>query len=116
MGNFAQESIGEAQVVEDFERRWMDGVASKITEEIRVFFEDDHLQPGSREKKSKHGASRAAARYATAGGQHQTMSVIDPGSRGITSAQIRYSSNAIGPVTSAASAQTSRMSVGSTSK
>jgi hypothetical protein len=63
---FAQKALDQSKVVENFQRGWMNGVAPKIAQEVRVFFEDDNRHPGSRQEQSKNRASRAAARDATA--------------------------------------------------
>jgi hypothetical protein len=39
----------------------MDGVAAEIAQEIGVFFQDNHLHAGAREKETKHHSGRAAA-------------------------------------------------------
>src|SRR5215831_18323737 len=114
MGQLAKESVGESDVVENLERRRMDRVAAKVSKKVRVLFQHDDRDAGSREQEAQHRASRPAAGDTAAGGVRHTICVS--GSRGMISAHTTYSSRATGPVTSVATAQVSRTSVGSRSK
>jgi len=53
--------IKEAQFVHDFERRWMNRVASKIPQEVSVLFENDDVDTGASEKKSEDHSGRPTA-------------------------------------------------------
>src|SRR5579863_8501908 len=47
------------------QRRWMNRVATEVTQEVAMLFEHDHLDAGAREQKSQHHAGRAASHDAT---------------------------------------------------
>ena len=64
-----EESIEQAQLVDDLERRRMDGVAAKIAEEIGVLLEHEHIDAGTREQEAQHHSRRTAADDAAANGK-----------------------------------------------
>src|SRR5258708_1240436 len=49
------------------QRGGVDGIAAKIAEEIRVFFEDEHLHTGAGEQKAEHHSCRPSSHNAAAG-------------------------------------------------
>src|SRR5262249_45682019 len=49
------------------QRGRVDGVAAKITEEVRMLFEDDHINAGAGEQQPKHHSGGATADYTTGG-------------------------------------------------
>ena len=56
-----QESLQHAELVEDFHRRGMNGVASEIVKEVGVFLEYLHIAAGAGEQQSRHHAGGPAA-------------------------------------------------------
>src|SRR5215475_5194101 len=56
-----QEFIEHPKLMHQLQCGGMDGVATKIAEEVRVLFEHDHLNACAGEQKSKHHSCRAAA-------------------------------------------------------
>src|SRR5207245_9261114 len=55
-----QEFIEQAELIEDLQRRRMDGVAAKIAKEIGVFLEDFHADTRSGQQEPEHHARRSA--------------------------------------------------------
>ncbi len=51
----------------DLHRGWVDGVAAKITQEVRVFFEHRHGAAGTGKQQAQHQPGRAAANDAAVG-------------------------------------------------
>src|SRR5208283_2959719 len=66
-GTFSSET--QPEIVEQLERGRMDRVAAKIAKEIRVLFEQEDIDAGARQKKSRHHAGWPAAGDAAAGRQ-----------------------------------------------
>ena len=56
-----EEFIEDPELVHQFERRWMNRVATKIAKEIGMLFQDRHLDPGAREQIAGHHSSRSAS-------------------------------------------------------
>jgi hypothetical protein len=56
-----QEVFEQPEVIQDRQRRRVDGVAAKVTQEVVVLFEDGRLHAGAREQVAEHEAGRAAA-------------------------------------------------------
>ena len=63
-----QEIFQEPQVLHRLERRGMDRVAAKITQKIRMFFENDRIDAGAGKEKPEHHPGRSAADDAAAAG------------------------------------------------
>jgi hypothetical protein len=61
-----QELIQNAEFEHDFKRRRMNGVASEITQEVRVFLKHDSVNALARKKKAQHHTGRTASGDATA--------------------------------------------------
>ena len=59
--------VEQTQLVKEFQRRRMDRIATKIAQEIRVFFEDRDGYPAACEKEAEHHACRASANDAARG-------------------------------------------------
>src|SRR5438876_6116392 len=57
-----QELVEQPELMHQLERRWMNGVAAKITVEISVFFEDSDGHASSCEQITSHHTCRTAAR------------------------------------------------------
>jgi hypothetical protein len=57
-----EELVEDAQLIQDFQRGGMDGVAAKIAEEIAVLFEDDDRDAGTGQEPAQHHAGGTAAR------------------------------------------------------
>jgi hypothetical protein len=108
-----EESIGQTQVIEDLEGGWMDRVPAKVAEEVSVLFEHHDRNAGASEQQAQHRAGRTTTGNTTPRFDH---TVVDSGSKGITSVQAAYSRTASGPVASRATTQPSLTMVGSTSK
>lgn len=51
-----QETLENPELIEDFHRRWVDGVATEIAEEIGVLFEHLHIATAAGEQKPRHHA------------------------------------------------------------
>src|ERR1700736_6173695 len=68
--------IEKAEVVHRFEGRGMDRVATKIPEEVGMFFEYERVHPGAGEKKAEHHPGWSAAHDATAAGDRCGVSSI----------------------------------------
>src|SRR4051812_49366154 len=62
-----QEFFQQAQLVHQFQRGWMDGIAAKIAKEVLVFFQYQHIDASPGQKKSEHDSSRTAADNAAVG-------------------------------------------------
>jgi len=56
-----EQLVQRAQLVEELERRRMDGVAAEIAEEVGMLLEHDRTDPGASEQKPRHHPRRAAA-------------------------------------------------------
>jgi hypothetical protein len=61
-----EEFLEEAEFFEDFESGWVYGVATKIAEEVLVFFEHGYRDATARQQVAKHHAGRATAHYTAA--------------------------------------------------
>src|SRR5437762_2320843 len=61
-GRRLQHVAGEAQLVEQFECRWMDGVAADIAKEVAVLLENDDVDAGAGEQETEDGPGGATAR------------------------------------------------------
>ena len=48
----AQEIVQHSELVHHLERGWMDCVAAKVAQKIRVLFEDDHVDTGTGEQQA----------------------------------------------------------------
>ena len=62
-----QEFIEQAELVHQFERRGMDGVAAEIAQEVGVLFQHGDGDAGARQQKAEHHAGRSAAGDAAGG-------------------------------------------------
>ena len=62
----AQELVEQAELVDQLERRGMDGVAAEIAEEVGVLLEHDHVDAGARQQEAQHHAGGSAADDAAA--------------------------------------------------
>src|SRR5437773_10038062 len=56
-----QEGVQHSQFVHHFERRGVDRVAAKVSQEVRVFLEDDDADAGAGQQQSEHHAGRPTA-------------------------------------------------------
>jgi hypothetical protein len=63
----AQKIVEDSKFVHQFKRGGVNGIASKIAQEIGVFFEDLNVDTGTGEQKAQYRAGRAAAGYAARG-------------------------------------------------
>jgi hypothetical protein len=61
-----EEFVKQPKLVHDLERRGMNRVAAKITQEISVLFEDDDIHAHARQQQSQHHPGRTAAGNAAA--------------------------------------------------
>src|SRR2546423_6714345 len=61
----AQEIVQQSKLVHQLERRRMNRVPAKITQKIRVLFEDHYIDSGASEQKPQHHSRRSATRNAT---------------------------------------------------
>jgi len=61
-----QEAVGPADLVQDLERRWVDGVAAEVAQEVGVLLKHHHLDAGPGQQQPEHGPGRPAARDAAA--------------------------------------------------
>src|SRR5262249_52714379 len=68
MGAF-EELVKQAELVDEIERRRMDRVAAKVSQEIGVLFEHDDINAHARQQEAQHHAGRASADYAAPGAQ-----------------------------------------------
>jgi len=73
-----QEFIQQTEFMHQLERRGMDRVAAKIAQEVRVFFQHDDIDAGTREQEAEHHAGRTAADDATTGREMFRFHVIAP--------------------------------------
>src|SRR5206468_10815370 len=64
-----EELVQQAELVDELERRGMDGVAAEIAQEVAMLLQPDDLDPPARQQESEHHAGRPAADDAAAGGQ-----------------------------------------------
>ncbi len=61
-----EEFVEQAELLHDFERREMDGVAAEIAKEVGVLFQHHHIDAGARQQKAEHHPGRSAAGDAAA--------------------------------------------------
>src|SRR5262245_30342519 len=61
----AQEFIEHPQLMQQLQRRWMNGVAAKIAKEVPVFFKDRHLDAGAGKEQAEHHTGGAATNNTT---------------------------------------------------
>jgi hypothetical protein len=61
-----EKCIEQAQLVHQFERRGVDGVAAKIAKEVGMLLEYDDIDARAREQEAQHHAGRPTAGDATA--------------------------------------------------
>jgi hypothetical protein len=54
-----EELIEQPEFMHQFESGWMDGVAAKVAEKIRVLLEDDDADTGAGEQKPEHYSRRS---------------------------------------------------------
>ena len=64
-----QKIIEDAELVHDFERRGVNRVAAEVAQEVGVLFEDQDVDAGPGQQKSKHHPGGPAADDAAARGQ-----------------------------------------------
>jgi hypothetical protein len=57
-----EQPLGESQLVHDFQRRGMHGVAAEIAQKIGVLLAHDNVNAGTGEEITEHHTGRAAAR------------------------------------------------------
>ena len=50
----AQELVRDRELVQQLERRWMDGVAAKVAQEIAMLLENGGADTGPREQQPEH--------------------------------------------------------------
>ena len=50
----------ESELVDQLQRRWVDGVAAEITEEVRMLLEHHHVDAGAGEQEPQHHAGGSA--------------------------------------------------------
>ena len=62
-----EELLEQPELVHQFERRGMDGVAAKVAQEIRVLLEHDDIDAGARQQEAEHHPGRPAAGNAASG-------------------------------------------------
>jgi hypothetical protein len=55
------QAVGEANLVEYFQRRWMNRVAAEIAVEVGVRLEQADPDTGAREQQGQHHPARSAA-------------------------------------------------------
>ena len=63
-----EERFEQAELVNQFQRRGMHGVAAEVAEKISVFFQHHDVDAGPRQQKAEHHAGRPAAGDATGRG------------------------------------------------
>ena len=63
-----EEFIEQPELVHEFERGRMNGVAAEIAEEIGVLLQHDDIHPGARQEKAEHHSGRSAPGDAAFGG------------------------------------------------
>ena len=56
-----EEILKDPELVHDLERRWVDGVAAEIAQEIGVLLQHHDVDAGARQEKAEHHAGRAAS-------------------------------------------------------
>ena len=56
-----EEIVEQAELVHQFERRRMHGVAAKIAKKIGILFQHDDIDAGARQQKTKHHSGGTAA-------------------------------------------------------
>jgi hypothetical protein len=56
-----QETLDQSKLMHDLEGRGMDRIATKITQEIRVFFQNKHLDTGPGQEQTQHHPGGTAA-------------------------------------------------------
>ena len=56
-----QKGLEQTQLMHDLQGRGVDRVAAEVAQEVAVFFEHEHRDPGTRQQKTEHDPSRAAA-------------------------------------------------------
>ena len=66
-----QKIIEQAELVHQFESRWMNGVAAKVAQKIGVLLQHDDIDTGARQQKAQHHPGRATAGDAALGGDHR---------------------------------------------
>ena len=64
-----EELVEQPQFVHQLEGRGVNRIATKIAQEIRVFFEHDDVDAGARQQEAEHHPGRAASGYAASGGE-----------------------------------------------
>src|SRR5689334_17515423 len=57
--------IEQTELVHHLQRRWMNGVAAEIAQEVRVLFRHDDGNTSSRQQEAKHHPGGSAANNAT---------------------------------------------------
>src|SRR5438270_11979427 len=72
-----EEIVEQAKLVQHFERGRMNGVATKVAQEIRVLLEDRHFDPGARQEKTEHHSGGSAAGDAAGSDQFARTVVTD---------------------------------------
>ena len=60
-----QELVQQAEVIQHLHGRRMNGIATEITQEIRMLLEHDGLDTGTRQQETQHQPSRPATGNAT---------------------------------------------------
>src|SRR6185437_8863888 len=71
-----QEFVGKAELIEQFERGRMDGVAAEVAKEVVVLFEDDDGNAGAGQKKAEYGPGGAAPGNGAGGSHHPLMLAV----------------------------------------
>jgi hypothetical protein len=75
------QGLGEADLVKNFKRGWVNGVAAELAVEVFVHFEKRYGNSATREEQSEYRPSGPAANDTAAGGLDVT-NLIGPGWRG----------------------------------
>jgi hypothetical protein len=71
-----EQRFEEAQLVEDLQRRGVDGVPTEVAQEVAMLFQHGRSQPGASEEQPGHHTRGAAA-----GDDHISLAVLRRGRR-----------------------------------
>jgi hypothetical protein len=63
-----EELVEQAELVHHVEGRRVDGVATKVAQEVGMLLEHDHVDAGTRQQEAEHQAARPASDDAATGG------------------------------------------------
>ena len=62
-----QEPVQHAEFVHDLKGRRVNGVTAKIAQEVGMLFQDDNIDPGTRQQEARHHSSRPTTGDAATG-------------------------------------------------